>query len=92
MNNIVNDKKCHIIVNDDSFAHKPDGLIVVDGIVSVTLLDMIQLLHFNMKSGWLAGSAFWKASTSRKFSQTFWILGNWAMSIPNRLKHKGKVI
>ena len=27
MNNIVNDKKGHNIVND-SFAHKPDGLIV----------------------------------------------------------------
>ena len=29
MNNIVNDKKGHNIVND-SFAHKPDGLLVVE--------------------------------------------------------------
>ena len=37
MNNIVNDKKGHNIVNDkifSSFAHKPDGLLVFEGITN----------------------------------------------------------
>ena len=53
MNDTVNNKKCHNIVNDNSIVHKPDGLLVsvLMGIMArIGLQPLKALLSINNKA------------------------------------------